>query len=44
MCNEGCTERLKAITYVDKERDQRDPMESEIASLKIGGIPVTTGF
>ena len=44
MCDEGCTKRLKAIPYENRERCQRDQMTSKIVSLKIRGIPVTTGF
>ena len=44
ICDEGCTERLRAKQGKERETTRRDPMTSEIATLKIDGIPVTTGY
>ena len=44
ICDEGCTRRLESEARHDTERKPRNPLEAEIACLKIDGVPVTTGY
>ena len=44
MCDEGCTRRLETEYQINQETESRDPLQTEVASLKVDGIPVTNGF